>query len=219
MTFWIPVLGEIVGYLVDIIFSALNAFITWINTLPGVISKGFDPTLFWVVLVYAGISFLVYFWNRQRLFNFRLTLFSLFICGVVLILNRENNIASRQLTFLNHKEKVAFVKEPKVLICLYEQDEVTRDNLSFLAESYGKKMGVDVIYQPLKNYSKASINKSIDLIVSRGEWEFNYYNKSIIYTKDKSKSEMRRVIKQHHVDSVLTTLSGAVTLFPNDTQP
>jgi competence protein ComEC len=216
MTFWIPVVGEIVGYFVDTIFSVLNVFISWINTLPGVISKGFDPSLFWVVIVYVGISFSVYFWNRQRLFKFRITLMLLFISGVILILNRENSIASREIVFLNHKEKVVFIKEPKILVCLFEQDKLTEDDLNFLAESYSKQMGVDVIYKPLKHNIKASINKNIELIVNRQGWEFDYYGESILFTRNKSKGMM---IKQSTDESSLTTRFGAIALIPSDKQP
>ena len=215
MLFWVPGLGAGLGYIVDLIFTILNSFIGWINNLPATISKGFDPSLFWVFLVYLFVSAVIYFWNRKRLTSFKLSMLFLFVCGIFLLYGKISNYFHQEIVFINNDSKLVLIKEPGVVLCVYEKEELEKSDVEYMVDSYAKIMGVEVVYNPLEVGESIEIAKNIEVQVEKSKWEVSYYRKTFSYSDNILHNQS---LNNFFPDTGINTRNGAVRIEPNDTQ-
>src|SRR5690554_4017826 len=158
---FVPYLVEILAYCVDIIFTILHGFISWINALPAVISTGFTPHPILIALFYLGILISLYYWKKGSLKQVNLSALGLFMCLLVLIGNREYNILKEELVVLNHNEKIVLIKSNrKLFLCYDENQNVSPERIKFVLQGYEVTRGVKAenIAIPLNNTVKLSEN-------------------------------------------------------------
>ncbi len=218
LLFWLPFVGNALGYIVDLIFTVLNAFISWINDLPGTISKGYDPSLIWVMLTYLCVIGIIYFWNRKRMIDFRFSFMGLFLCGVFLIYGKLSNYYTKEMVVLNSSAKVVLVKKPGVVLCFYEQGEIDQKRLEFMVGDYVKIMQGEIIYTPLSVGQTVDIDKYIKIGVAKSLWKINYHQYKVDYSRSFKEGVTRKNPDGFDLELKVNTKKSALVLSPSDKQ-
>lgn len=187
---WIPFVGGLIGYVVDIIFTLLNEFIEFINDLPGTISSGYTPTQLWVLAIYIMLVVLIYSWRKGRRLGFYAAFSTIFLLGVLLVVKREYNRASSVLIIPNHKYNIVLVKVPNELICLYPSVDVEKEEVELLTNSAAKVFGVTPSY--ISYQMKEQIKLSAEITVkAENDLYINYYDQ-IIRRTEECNNELRQ---------------------------
>ncbi|MDX1652871.1 MAG: ComEC/Rec2 family competence protein [Brumimicrobium sp.] len=197
---WIPYLADVVGYITDLIFTVLNGFIEWINTLPFKISSGYDPGLLMVLVIYLAITGLLYFSVRRNIIGFRLMSYLVFILAILLLVDRELNKTSDELVVFNHYEPFVVLKEGEKMLCFYpSNDEGSSDSYQFMVEGYKDKMGSEAEFIEVRNDRAFRIGDFFSLTPGRKGWEIRYFNENLLLlnqnTSGKKLSPNTKVIK------------------------
>lgn len=190
----IPYLGGLFGQLVDLIFSILEVFISFINNLPGTIGTGYTPQIWWVLTVYILLYQSIRSWHKQKAFRFKINVVLLFILGVFLVVHRELNRSSSSIVFLNDKSNAVLVKSPNHVSCIFQKERGNPDKLSRIAEPYLKMMGVNQI-----DYFGLATDESIQLsegvIIKPKKSGFHvYYNEMYFKVVSSNGSEYSELI-------------------------
>jgi competence protein ComEC len=213
--FWIPYLNDLLGILADFVFTVLNAFISFINELPGTITNGFTPSVIWVCATYAGIISVIYFWNKRALNGFRFTLLFLIVCVVFLTIKRYENSMSREIVFFNNTHKIVLFKEPQKVVCFYDE-EIDTSQIYFYTQAYGKRKGVETIHLPVQKGMESNVENYFQLSATKNEWIIDYYGEKLIFRNVQRGSrrdggfELMAEERNHE----LTTVDGAIVLHP-----
>jgi competence protein ComEC len=213
--FWLPYLNDLLGMLADFVFTALNAFISFINELPGTITNGFTPSVIWVCAAYAGIIAVIHFWNKRVFNGFRFSLLFLIVCVVFLTIQRYENSMSREIIFYNNNHKIVLLKEPQKVVCLYD-NQIDSSQISFYAEGYGKRNGVETFYLPIQKDVEVDVGDQLKLSTSKNEWIIDYYGEKLRFGKNQNggKREEGLQLLVEEGEQKFSTFKGAVTLYP-----
>jgi competence protein ComEC len=176
----IPIVNELIGKLVDFVFYVLNGFVSWISDLPFAVSMGFDPNWIHVLLLYLSLLGVLYFSSKRNLFGFRTTMIFLFVLCIGLIVEREMNKELRELVVFNNYNKTIALKEESRIYCFFNENEESQlEKTQFLVSGYGKKMGCDIQYLPVKKNSKVVANNQFTLVTNQNGWDLTYYKRRI----------------------------------------
>ena len=175
---FIPWVVDAVAYVVNLIFEVLNQFIVWINTLPGEVSTGFTPYIFQVILLYFGILFSLYHWNKGHVKFFKLGILVLFVSSLSLIFNREYNKSKEELIVFNHYEKVILLKGNRMLYVLYDGEKrPTLSSLDYLINGYENASGIKAEKIPLPRDFRISFSDNIHFQNGKDGIQMDYYGK------------------------------------------
>lgn len=189
---WVPLLSDIFVYISEYIFSIFNGFIEWINTLPGVISIGFSPSLTLVSLIYIGIILSWFFWKRQNIKYFIINLSALFICLVSLIISREINKSKKELVFINHYENVMFIKENRKLWVIHNEHLSNVKSLEYLIKGYEGKAGIMAKVTPIKRNESLIISDDIQVTSTKDRINLSYYGQNYILPTKQRLTTLRK---------------------------
>lgn len=177
---WLPFVNEIVGLIVDYVFSILNSFVSWINSLPFSVSTGFDPSWIHVLLLYLSLIGILYYSSRKRIVGFRIMTLTLFLLSIGLIVEREMNKELRELVVFNNYNKTVTLKENNQILCFFEKGNKPQLNRTkFLVMGYGKKMGSQIQFIPVELNTNISLENRFNLKSSRKGWDITYLNQKI----------------------------------------
>lgn len=177
----VPVLVDVLAYFVNLIFDALNSFITWINVLPAEVSTGFTPNLIQVFLIYFAILFSFYQWRKGNERIFKLGIAVLFISSLSLIINREHNKSKEELIVFNHYEQVILLKNNRTLYVLYDGEKrPTLSSLDYLINGYENASGVKAEKLPLLHDMKISFSEDIHFENSKEGIKLEYYGQQYL---------------------------------------
>ena len=213
--FWLPYLNDLLGILADFVFTVLNAFISFINELPGTITDGFTPSVIWVCAVYAGIIAVIHFWNKRLLNGFRYSLLFLIVCVAFLTVRRYQNSMSKEIIFFNHDQKIVLLKEPQKVVCLYDA-KIDTSQIYFYAEGYGKRKGVETIYLSVETNTDTKVENELQLSARNNEWIIDYYGEKLRFGDVRSGRKQNEGIQllAEERNQQFTTEHGAVVLHP-----
>ena len=177
---FIPYLVDALSYLVDFIFDLFNVFISWINTLPAVISTGFTPNVLQVILLYSGILFCLYQWRKKNVRFLNWGIISLFIISSTLIYNRENNKSKSELIVLNNYKKVILLKSNRKLFLLYDGEKSPSiTELNYLINGYKTSVGVEYEKIPMPLESEIVFSEDICFKHLKSGIKIDYYGQKI----------------------------------------
>ena len=221
MVFWIPWLSDVIGTIVDIVFTVLNGFIEWINSLPATISKGFDPSLWWVITVYVLVISTLIFWRRQKLRLFYGGVSALMLMGFWLISQRELNYYREELIFLNMQSPTLMIKEKGHAIIIFQKEKSTKEDLQFIANGAEKETGVQVECLPINSHHVYSSGEKIKVRSLDSKFLIDYHGQQIVFTNSLNRSNQEdSFIVGNQIsegpDINLTTKGGSVSVVPND---
>ncbi|HLW38857.1 MAG TPA: ComEC/Rec2 family competence protein [Brumimicrobium sp.] len=221
---FVPYLVEILAYCVDIIFTILHGFISWINTLPAVASIGFTPHPVLIFSFYFGILISLYFWKKGNLKLINLCSFGLFVCSVLLVVDREQNKFKNELVVLNHYEKLVLVKSNrKLFLCYDEQRPISSDRLKFVIQGYEITTGVMAKSVAIPANSLVKLNENITISNHFEGMRVNYHDKKLFLANrvDKTKIEPEYQIIKGQWNKFLpeqitdyNTMDGALVIKP-----
>ena len=219
----IPFVNEVLGKIVDFVFNALTGFVTWINELPFTVSTGFNPSWLHVLLMYSAIVAILYFASKRLLAGFRFASLVLFMLSLGLIVEREMNKQTRELVVFNNYNKTIAVKTKNKIYCFFSEDKDSQlDKTEFLVSGYGKQMGCDILYTPVKVNNKVLLGNDFNLVTNKKGWNITYF-KHEIYLVDKIDPQRKpsslliggswnKYIPQEYVD--IKAFRSAFTLKP-----
>lgn len=176
----LPLVNELIGKLVDGVFTILNGFVSWINDLPFSVSIGFDPGWIHVLTLYLSIVGVLYYSSIRNLRGFRIASIIVFVLCIGLIVEREVNKEMREIVVFNNYNKTITVKEKNQILCLYEnKGESQLEQIQFLVGGYGKETGCEIKYLPIKANTKVVSDNQFNFSAKTNGWKLNYLNQSI----------------------------------------
>ena len=184
VTHAIPYLVDVVSYFVSLIFEIIIEFISFINTLPVAVSKGFSLSVWQVVLAYFLIGLLWFFNEKKSLKKWTFSAIMLFLLAVFVLFERNQALNKSELIVFNNKYQTVVYKNNQNLFCLYDRKAKGKEEeIAFSVEGYHKKMGGRLTY--LKMPDEKSEENSLKIISNSDNLVVNSskaYNK--IHHKD-----------------------------------
>lgn len=218
----IPYLVDWVAYVVNVIFDVLTNFIKWINSLPGEVSTGFTPSVFQVTMLYLFIILTFFFWTKGKFKAFRISSTLLFVLGLSLVFNREQNKSKEELIVLNHYQKSILLKANRQLYFVYDESgEPTQKSIDFLVSGYENSVGLKVQNIPLKKYREIRFDDDIYLNSTDRGWLVKYKDQEFLMA-DKEDLEVNnsntKIVKGawspylNELNADINTLQSALTV-------
>ncbi len=223
---FVPYLVDFLSLLVDFIFDLFNGFITWINTLPAVISTGFTPHILQVILLYSGLIFCLFYWKKKSKAYLKWGMIFTFIVSITLLINREHNKFKSELVILNNYKEVILLKSNRRLFVLYNSENAPSDSgLDYLVKGYKTAAGVDLEKIPLPMNLKITFSKDIQFKHSKSGIQINYFGQQLLLANrvntavlDSNYTLIKGAWNPYLSDTldVISTLRGAQTFKPNE---
>lgn len=177
---WLPFINELIGLLVDYVFSILNSFVSWVNNLPFSVSTGFDPNWIHVLLLYLSLLGILYYSSKTKIIGFRIMCLLLFALSTGLIVEREMNKELRELIVFNNYNKTVVLKESNQILCFFEKGNKRQlEKTKFLVMGYGKEMGNKIQYIPIELNTNVSLDNRFNLKSHSKGWDLTYMNENI----------------------------------------
>jgi len=147
---FVPYLNEWIAFVVKWVFWTLENFVVVIADLPRSVSFGFTPAI-WMVLIAYLCVFLFYQSRMQKNWKvWRNTAIVTFILAIMNLGQKMNNLSGEELLVLNNRQIAVLWKVNNQVICLYDNNQPSSaEQVSFPAEAYAKKLGLNVTYYPM----------------------------------------------------------------------
>jgi competence protein ComEC len=159
-THFIPYLSILIALLFGLSISLMLYFIAFIDQIPGAVALGFVLKPHIVIVLFALVLSLYYFYFKQHSIGFISTL----CCGLLtigfLIFNRFERMREAHVCFFNSKNPVVVVKNENRSYCFYTNRKPNKKQIAFLTEAYLK------VYPSTITYFDISDKKSSTLAVS-----------------------------------------------------
>lgn len=164
VTYSIPYVSDIVSWITDFIFSLLHGFIDFINTLPATVSRGFDLSLWQVLLSYCLIFIIWWSYRKKYIYSWRLASVGLFALGVLIIFQRTQNWSTDRFIVFNDRYQIALIKKGKKIIVFYDQEAKGKeDKIAFIADGYQRAVGGELFYHIMPNNSDKNNGLAIQI--------------------------------------------------------
>ena len=149
----LPGLGWLLAFFLEKLIKVSLLFLSWVESLPGAVAKGFHVSIGWLVLtMLISILFFRYYGvKRIRI----LCYLSVSILFVLLLSKRYAQLSMSQLVVLNHNQPVILWKNREVISCFYDARYKQLKKIRRHAQMYTTSNPGKVYYYPLKSRSYA----------------------------------------------------------------
>ena len=176
---FLPIAGNIIGYLLFFSIALMLGFLQWIEHLPGSVALGFNIPYFIVPIV----SFILYFLimlKPNQLF-WKIAAFTFFISLVFIIERRWQHLNDNHICFLNNNKLTFLVKNNNQIYCFYNDVPDKLDKVKFTTDSYFKLYPGDITYYSLKNknYTLSANGKKIKISKEKSNFVIALNNRKI----------------------------------------
>lgn len=147
----VPGLGWLIAFILEKLINFSLVFLSWVESLPGAVAKGFHVSIGWLVLVMLiSILFFRYFGVRW----FRILCYScVLILFMVLLNKRYARLSMSQLVVLNHNNPVIIWKNKEVISCFYDSNYKQLKKIRSHAQMYVTSNPGKLYFYPLKSRS------------------------------------------------------------------
>ena len=164
---WLPYIGTLVGVVLGISLSTMIWFVSWVESLPGSVAKGFVISIEMVLIIYGGLLMLFLFRkNRVVIIPAVLGLVFLF---VLMQNGRYSNLNQNELVVFNSNDLVVSIKIEGQIYCFHNEKDVSAKRTHYLMSNYQNVKPGELTFTQLK--------KGITTIeYGNSEIELNYNN-------------------------------------------
>ena len=173
----IPFLNTLIGWFLFASLSSLLFLMAWIDTLPGALAVGFNPSIFWVISCYLAIIGLVVFQLLTCIFVAIPLLF-------VLQFQRYQSLNCQEICLFNSRYGILLINSGKEQVCLYTGKEKGLKDAQRLVTDYHKLHPGKVQFALINGMSNSVEQKKLKLDVTHHrffiEWKLNNRNFALV---------------------------------------
>jgi competence protein ComEC len=154
LTHFIPYVSDLVTWVMELVFLTIIGFITWIDSLPNAVSRGFHIDLHEVLIAYSLIGLVYYFmiqgkWRPFLAATTSLTAFALFI-----VYFKTDNLGLNELVVFNHKKPLLLYRTNGVNHVIYTDESPQElERMQHLVQGYQQFYEGEVQYHFLDKSS------------------------------------------------------------------
>jgi competence protein ComEC len=159
----IPLVNQMIGGLFFAILWLMISFIQWIESWPGAVAKGFEPSLFLVFGLTVVFAVLILpFFSRQLKW---VGASGLMVLMVILSYSRHEKLTASHVCVFNHNQLAISLKNGQELYVLYDASKPkNREKLNLVLDGYSKIFPVKRIHFLEVNNRNFTFKKSNKLL-------------------------------------------------------
>lgn len=177
----IPFLNTLIGWVLFAALSSLLLLMAWIDTLPGALAVGFNPSIFWVISCYLAIIGLIVFRSKVTLLT---CIFVAIPLLFVLQFQRYQSLNCQEICVFNSRHGTLLINSGKEQVCLYTGKEKGLKDAQRLVTDYQKLHPGKVQFALINGMYNSVEQKKLKLYVTHHrffiEWKLNNENFALV---------------------------------------
>jgi len=177
---WLPYIGAFVGIILGISLSIMIWFVSWVESLPGSVAKGFVISEEMVLIIYGSLMILILFRKNRKVIV--PSILSLILLFSLMQYKRYSNLKQNELVVFNSNDLIVSVKIGNKIFCFHDEKDISAKRTHYLMSNYQNVKPGKLTITRLKKGSTTIENGDCEIELIYNEDQLNISNNQFNYT-------------------------------------